>query len=463
MSSEPQSTALQRKPANQREPVKNSSLRRRGLVALAVLCSLNTFLLIVFGVLTYEAGQESAAQRLLSAEVERFQRALESNPGASPPSSALVQAYEGRERLPPRLRDNLHRFEAEDYDIPLEEWEEIQLWRRPGADGRETFLVLDLGETEDAAILAPNLQRLLGLGLALMVGLGGWGAWWVTQRLTLPLTDLARSVRHYRPGSHAWIDPLASRGAADSEAQELARAFAAADQRLREVLDRERQFTRNASHELRTPITAIKGSHEILRRSVETPSPRAERALATLGQAVSDMETLVETFLWLARAERHPEVEESAATGRWLEQLVDQQRPLLRRRAVRIQLQIQTRTHHQIPFELFRIAAANLVRNALQHTAEGEVIIRLEEEQLEVVDTGPGISQDVLEQLGQAFVQGEHSTGHGLGLAIVRRIAQRCGWRLEIHSDSSQGTRARLLLRPQGSNQRAGGGASIAS
>ena len=108
-------------------------------------------------------------------------------------------------------------------------------------------------------------------------------------------------------------------------------------------------------------------------------------------------------------------------------------------------------TEHTVsePILLMR-AVSNLVSNSIRFTMAGEVVVSCAQEDgapvITVRDTGPGIAADALDAVLQQGVKGEESDGHGLGLAIVRRSAEKIGAVFSISSTVGEGTTARLQL-----------------
>jgi signal transduction histidine kinase len=84
----------------------------------------------------------------------------------------------------------------------------------------------------------------------------------------------------------------------------------------------------------------------------------------------------------------------------------------------------------------------NLIRNACLYTEHGNVTVEVESDRVRVIDTGSGMSEEDLERAFQPFYRGSRTggKGHGIGLAIVRRIADRYAWRVMLESAPGKGT-----------------------
>lgn len=255
---------------------------------------------------------------------------------------------------------------------------------------------------------------LVVLGVAL--GLAGW----LNRQVLIPIRELAGAAANW--DLEDWKSrPLGSDDRPD-EIGQLARSTRSAAQRIRGFLVRERQFTRNASHELRSPLTVIQGAAELLRDTVD--GPRA-RPLERIERAVVRMQSTIETFLWLAREERdvptlpvevEPAVEECLAT-------------VVRRPGRRHEVRVEVASGLQLPIspEALRIVLDNLVGNAFRHGAQGEIRLEVTRESIAVTNPLERPLEDP-QRLRDPFV-GE---GSGIGLAIVNDLCDRYGWTLRI-------------------------------
>ncbi len=407
------------------------SLRSRIFFSFSLFAVCMTGFLLIFVWMSYEAGQESATQKLLEAQATAFLK----DPTQPLPNTEVLKGYIGTGQMPPTFRNHLEEFEIEDYEVPIREWQEIQLWQSELPNGGGTFyLFLDLRETADQAIFLPNALRALliagvtGLFLLLVVSAG------ISTRLTRPLNALVEDVDAIKPGHTT--EPLSPRHPQGDTAR-LAQAFDRLLERIHTFMNREKRFTRNASHELRTPITLIQSATENLKRSIPDPQPVQQRALQHLQWGARDMSQSVETFLALAREESEPE----PPFHGWealLEDCVQSQQVHRQDDRIKIHVDVSGAPNDRIPPRMIRAIVNNLLRNALQHTREGMVTVVLDAETLEISDTGPGIPEEHLNpDTGLPVGKGAHSDGEGLGLRIVQEICLRYDWTLCLQTDPS--------------------------
>lgn len=224
----------------------------------------------------------------------------------------------------------------------------------------------------------------------------------------------------------------------------LVTSFNSLLRRLRDAFASQRRFVQDAAHELRTPITAIGLQLENMRQDLNCDA--AAGRFAHLEAGVRRAQRLVDQLLRLSRQE---------AAGADGPAIVDLQAHLRESMNTMIVLADQRSidlgfvaapaacgpaTLRCAPSDL-RSVLDNLIENALRYTPEGGVVdVRLLREDgrlaLEVVDTGPGIPQELLPRVFDRFfrVPGTGADGSGLGLAIAQAAAQRCGLALTLHN-----------------------------
>ena len=254
------------------------------------------------------------------------------------------------------------------------------------------------------------------------------------RRIVAPVTALADAVSaSAAPSALPSID-------ANDEIGVLARAFARHTNELQQFLMREREFTGDVSHELRTPLTIMLGAAELLQSQL-SDRPAQQAIAERLRRVTAETAERVSALLWLARAPEKLGVS-SIAVGPIIKLEMERYEPLLAHKPVRYCFEETEQVYVNARPELVGIAIGNLIRNACQHTEEGEIILKLEPAKFTITDTGPGIPDSVRERLFERFVQGrrDSSEGTGLGLSIVKRVAEHLGWEVRLEQHERTGT-----------------------
>ena len=216
---------------------------------------------------------------------------------------------------------------------------------------------------------------------------------------------------------------------------------------------KQQQFTADASHELRGPLTAIKASIDIMRRHPERFEAKDNRKVGAIANATDQMTRLVEDLLFLARTEKkttksNPEYT-SIALNDLLQKLVDLLEPLAEEKQITLSYQafdeVTIRGNHDQLTRLF----SNLLYNALNYTSEkGLVLVRLVQHnrlvKVAVEDTGVGIAPEDLSHVFDRFWRADkarhNSGGTGLGLSIAQAIANTHQGKITVKSKLGIGT-----------------------
>lgn len=272
-----------------------------------------------------------------------------------------------------------------------------------------------------------------------------WLAYWLSGLLVRQVGSLARQVKDLRSGAASAIDPASYD---EREVAGLAEAVNDYHRRMAAMVEREKEFTANVSHELRTPLTRIRTSCELLEPVAGALDAKSRQRLLQIEQAAEDMHALVECLLALARDETGtvgPPVRLAELVGAIVERYAER----LEKQAVRIVVDVAADACIHANAPALGIVLSNLVDNALRHTEDGEIRVAYRDGTLSVDDTGSGIAADALPHVFERFYRapGGRGDGFGIGLAIVKKICERCGWQIEVHSAEGVGTHVLLGLK----------------
>lgn len=267
--------------------------------------------------------------------------------------------------------------------------------------------------------------------------------WWAASRVMSPVTELARRLR--RSGRSSEPESLASHFAED-EVGELAKALDDYAERLTEVVKRDREFNADVSHELRTPLAVIRGAVELLLARQDHDEKTRSR-LRRIQRAEQQCTDLISALLLLSRNERG---HGAADVGRIAGQLLDAHRGQLGGKPLTLRLDgAPGQLVVDAPEAAVTVALSNLIGNAVKYTQQGEVIVRLGADHVEVIDSGPGLSAEDAARLFERGYRGshaEHSQGGGIGLSIVRRLCALYSWRVRVVPGVEKGVVATLTF-----------------
>ena len=212
---------------------------------------------------------------------------------------------------------------------------------------------------------------------------------------------------------------------------------------------RERRFTSDAAHELRSPLAALKVQTEVAQLSTDDPQG-LDKALAQLHQGIDRATRLVDQLLTLSRLDSLAQLDDlqTIALDELLQSAVMEMYHPAQQAGVELRLHLNakniTRTGQPL---LLSLLVRNLLDNAVRYSAAGsQVDIILDAGEFRVRDNGPGISAEALTRIGERFYRppGQEQPGSGLGLSIVKRIAALHGMTASFDNARDGGFEARI-------------------
>lgn len=309
-----------------------------------------------------------------------------------------------------------------------------------------------------------RLDARIALEAALVALCMGGIVFLLSRRMIKPLDEIRRGAQRFRDGDLSYrirvrgpseIASLA--GALNHMAAELSTRM----ERLRQLEDMRREFVANVSHELKTPVTSIRGFAETLRDGVEADPRLAKQYLGIIAAQAGRLSSIIEDLLQLSRIE-----EEMRGSG-----LLERERvmilPVLNAAAgmlasaakdkfVRIDVACDEELSSNINAHLVEQAVANLIDNAVKYGGEGKSV-RVEgssegkELLIRVMDEGPGIPAEHLPRIFERFYRVDKGRsrklgGTGLGLAIVKHIAGLHGGSVSVESEMGRGSTFTIRL-----------------
>lgn len=255
-------------------------------------------------------------------------------------------------------------------------------------------------------------------------------AWMAIRRQWRPVSALAERVSSWSettPDPTALRPELLAKGT-DAAIMSLARGVHGFAERLAVYNQRERNFTRDASHELRSPLTVIKMSVDML-ADEDGLSDFGARSVRRIRRASLEMEALVEALLILAREPDAGVDSELFVVNDVLQKELESARELLVGRQIELQLEEPARFALWGSPRAFSVLCWQMIRNACQQTEQGRVVITV----LPGIVSVSNHADPLPDADGQAL-RAHGADRHGFELAIAQRISDRFGWPLELQT-----------------------------
>jgi signal transduction histidine kinase len=302
------------------------------------------------------------------------------------------------------------------------------------------FLIYDVSDNQ---LLKRRLVfALVGVVLLFSVWSFTLGAW-SSRRVMKPVTDLADQLDTL---SEEKKPERLSEHFADDEVGQLAAALDSYADRLHHLVERDREFNADVSHELRSPLTVITGATELLLAQSDL-EPKVRTRLLRIARAARQSADITTALLHLVRAEQGIDKDSTAHNvGRIVGEVVHLYEPLVGNKPLELRVREEDRVSVIAPESVVAVTVGNLIGNAMRYTSEGEVVITIGNGRVTVDDTGPGLPEEELEHVFERHYRGQNITGKGagLGLAIVKRLCELYGWSIMFSNRESGGLRAEL-------------------
>lgn len=311
-----------------------------------------------------------------------------------------------------RLPDGVHEYETD-----KDAWF-VALRTTPSGRYAVVEDISALEERERLIVATVAAGTLLAIVLSL--GLGAH----LSRRLVAPLVQLADGVARAEPLGQDL--PLAQ-SFPDREVATLAAALEVYAGRMRQSLQREREFSADVSHELRNPLAVIQNAAELIEEDPGA-SELARRAAGRVREAALHMNETVSVLLVLVRERSAPLPDENVSVAECLRALRERL-PSSPVGGPQLQWHALADPMVRAPRAVVEAVAGNLIRNAQEHSVASRIDVRLERDRLVVEDDGVGIA-----------AARPAGAGRGLGLSLVQRLCRHFDWALHIESRPGEGT-----------------------
>ena len=414
-------------------------LRSRIVLSFLVFGTLVSALFALSTLFLQNYVEDQLIGETLKQELDDYVSELRLNPSVVEPFYTRIQGYITRPGDPNQLvsaefRDlpeGVHdvRITGTVYKAAIRKEED--LW---------VFLIYDV--TENQRIKRQLIVALVGVVLLFSVFSFMLGAS-MSRRVMKPVTDLA-----------ARLDTLSEEGKperlavhfADDEVGQLADALDSYADRLHHLVERDREFNADVSHELRSPLTVITGATELLLNQPDLDA-KVRTRLLRIARAARQSADITTALLHLVRAEQGIDQDSSAHdVGRIVNEVVHLYEPLVGNKNLVLRVVDENRVSVIAPESVVAVTVGNLIGNAMRYTIEGEVAITIGSGRVKIEDTGPGIPEEDLGRVFERHYRGQNIAGKGagLGLAIVKRLCELYGWSIHFRNRETGGLCAEL-------------------
>lgn len=257
--------------------------------------------------------------------------------------------------------------------------------------------------------------------------------WWGLR----PLKNLQKEVQQRGPNN---LDPFSTE--VPFELENLKEELNRLVDQIRRQIEKERRFTADAAHELKTPLTAIRIQTEVL--ALELPDGSLKQQSQKILQGVDRTNRLIEQLLTLSRLDekQFQKKNEPLDLKRIFQEEVGDLSALMEKKSARTTITDSDEFPLQGDKFLLGILFKNLIENSLKYSAEGvKIELHIDHQGFSVQDSGPGLPSEMLNRVHERFYrpEGQLQTGSGLGLSIAERIAEMHGLKMKVENAPDRG------------------------
>ncbi|MEI6435455.1 MAG: HAMP domain-containing sensor histidine kinase [Bacteroidota bacterium] len=313
---------------------------------------------------------------------------------------------------------------------------------------------LDIGLPQvESTLILSNLKLTMSIIFPLMLMVFYFATSWAASRGLAPVHRLIRSTGMINDKNIRTRIPLPSR---IDEIHQLGTTINSLLDRIEMSLTREKQITADISHELRTPLTSIRGALEVLIRKNREPRQYEEKIRHVIGD-VDALNRIIDQLLQLSRMDAGNLTINytSVILIQLLEKITLRWNQRLNEKNILLDTDVANDIAVRADPGFLEIILENLVSNAIKYGNDGMKIVcnwNQKENTLSIADNGQGISQEHLPYLFDRFYRADTSRnsevkGNGLGLSIVKTLADLQGISLGVNSELSVGTTFTLQFK----------------
>lgn len=323
-------------------------------------------------------------------------------------------------------------------------------------DGKEIAWLRLAMPLEDTLATLGHLRTIFFWGVPISLFLSILSGLWITRRALAPIQKITQTACEIEKGD------LSKRLGFSEGGDEIAELAATFDQMLdglEAAFNREKQFTSDASHELRTPIAVIMAHAEEALEDEDATEESYQQALEVIGEKARDMQRMLSQLLMLARGYEQSRSSEMDPLDldMMVADIAEEMRPQADEKNIRIEVEAEEGIAMEGDLMLLTRMLMNLMDNAIKYGREnGRVLVELRREAagkdgrdilLAVSDDGQGIPGEDLPHIFDRFYRSDRARsgdGFGLGLSIVKWIVELHGGRIAVDSAEGVGTRFTL-------------------
>jgi signal transduction histidine kinase len=412
-----------------------SPLFRKIMASILLASVLFLSLLSIVVYYSNEIIEDELLARQTDFELQNIKLLLARDPHARLPRSANLSIYlASRATTQPVPKHLVDLAEGIYHDIKLDGKNFHVLVASMGDD--RIYIENDITEIERSEGLLHNI--FLGAWITLIVALF-FIARILSHNLSRPIAQLSEKLSSINPDQRGI---RLSDQFKDDEVGHIAQAFDSYTEKMDGYVEKQMAFAAMASHELRSPLTIIRTSADLIASRHDDPAIDAH--LEKIQRASANMANMIHALLAVTRDQPTENVQEAIALRPLVDEIIVNLRPEIKAKRIDIDNCLGEKLRVRADKTLITVVLINLIRNGVKHSENSSIGIEMDGSHLSITDQGLGISSEDLRHIFDFGYRGQDSQGYGVGLYISKLICDYLGWSLRLEANPQGGIIARV-------------------
>ena len=420
-----------------------SPLFRKIMASILLASVLFLSLLSIVVYYSNEILEDELLAKQTNFELQNIKSLLAGDPHVRLPRSANLRIYlASRATTQPIPKHLVDLAEGVYHDIKLDGKNFHVLVASMGDD--RIYIENDITEIERTEGVLHNI--LLGAWITLLVALF-FIARILSHKLSRPIAQLSEKLSSINPDQRGI---QLSDQFEDDEVGRIAQAFDSYTEKMDSYVEKQMAFAAMASHELRSPLTIIRTSADLIASRHDDPAINAH--LEKIQRASSNMANMIHALLAVTRDQPMEPAQDSIALRPLVDEIIDNIQLEICAKRVKVENNLPQAACVPADKTLITVVLINLVRNAVKHSENSSILIEMEASTLSITDQGLGISSEDLQHIFDFGYRSQNSQGYGVGLYISKLICDYLGWTLRLEPNPQGGIIARVGFDQQQSS-----------
>lgn len=261
----------------------------------------------------------------------------------------------------------------------------------------------------------------------------------LSKKLARPIQQLSQELSRINPDERGI---QLSHRFEDDEVGKIAQAFDSYTQKMDSYVEKQMAFAAMASHELRSPLTIVQTSADLISSRHDDPDILSH--LEKISRASANMANMIHALLAVTRDQPIKNAEQQVALRPLIDEIVASMAPEICAKKISVDNALESDISIEADKTLITVVLTNLVKNSVKHGQQSSIRIDMQGSLLTITDSGLGIDSAALQHIFDFGYRGQNSQGYGVGLYISKLICDYQGWLLELVPNPEGGIIARV-------------------